>query len=138
MTRATSVPSSTPCCPTRVPRSSSCARDVEGWGVAANGAWARAVYPLPPHLRRDDGSSTSTYGYGQVERSAALDSIIDFVRTRFSEGFVGMKVDGYTIEVYRGPRVGRDLDRAVRREIPRRLREIRRLGTRRGDARGSA
>ena len=89
------------------------------------GTWARAVYPLPPHLRRDgdspsahDDSSTAAYGSGQVERPATLDPIIDFISAHVPKGFVGVKVDGATVEVYRLPQVGPDLDGAVRERFP--------------------
>ncbi|GAA5022568.1 hypothetical protein GCM10023317_66670 [Actinopolymorpha pittospori] len=99
-----------------------------------DGIRMRAVYPLPPHLRRDDDSddsdepgdslrahdhsSAGAYGSGQVERPATLDPITDFIRAHVPTGFVGMKVDGATVEVYRVPQVGHDLDGAVRARFP--------------------
>lgn len=95
------------------------------------GMWVNHVYPLPPHLRRDDDSddprdspfahdqsSTAVYGAGQTERPATLDPITDFIRAHVPQGFVGVKVDGATVVVYRVPQVGRDLDGAVRARFP--------------------
>ncbi|MBE1605929.1 hypothetical protein [Actinopolymorpha pittospori] len=47
-----------------------------------------------------------------------MDPIADFVRARYPDGFVGMKVDAGTVVVYRLAPYGPAVDKAVRERFP--------------------